>query len=213
MFLPPPPGLAPDPPIVELFTSEGCSSCPLADALLSRYAAEGKVILLAQHVDYWDRLGWRDPFSSPEATRRQVAYRVKFRNEQVYTPQAVVNGSAEFVGNDESRLRAALARATPPRRFSVTFTPQGKEYAVETVSLPDVDVIVAVVRPPVETKVPRGENAGRTLAHSGVVRSLRLLGPSGTKYAVAAPAKGDRLVAFIQRRGYGAILGSAQVVP
>src|SRR5579859_6872600 len=113
------------PVIVELFTSEGCSSCPPADALLARLDQEqrignAEIIALEEHVDYWDQLGWRDPFSGRQWTERQQDYAAVFRNDGVYTPQMVVDGRAEFVGSSQSRARSAIAEAVREPKAEVT---------------------------------------------------------------------------------------------
>jgi hypothetical protein len=174
------------PILVELFTSEGCSSCPPADRLLSRLAQEQpvpgvQVIPLGLHVTYWDQLGWKDPASLDLATRRQHDYSRVFGEDRVYTPQAVVDGRNELVGSDESGMKRAIATAAKQAhaRIAVTAMPGGP--------LPGWQVIVAGV--PAEAKEPlevvefvtengltsvvrRGENGGRTLRHDAVVRWL-----------------------------------------
>ena len=113
----PPARAAERPIVVELFTSEGCSSCPPADALLGELATRPNVLALSFHVDYWDRLGWKDPFSSPEATARQQHYARLLGLDTVYTPQIVVDGSWEAVGSDQAAVERALdqARRSRPR--------------------------------------------------------------------------------------------------
>ena len=206
--LPPNPPVPSSPAVVELFTSEGCSSCPSADALLATYAQKGDVILLSEHVDYWNRLGWKDRFSSALFSNRQSAYARRFNLDSVYTPQAIVNGEAQFVGSDEAALRRALDRATT--KATVTLAPMEHGYHIAStgVNVP-ADLVLAVVLPPQTTRVERGENGGRTLTHVGVVRELKLLGPAEKGYDVALP-QGASLVAFVQARGYGRILGAAR---
>ncbi len=213
LALPLSPPLAPtrvtSPLVVELFTSEGCSSCPSADALLARYAGEGDVLLLSEHVDYWDRLGWKDRFASPAFSARQEAYARRFRLDSVYTPQAVVDGESQFVGSDEGALRRSLA--APRAKTAVALAREGNGWRVETIpTRAPADVVIAVVLPRAATRVSRGENAGRTLVHLGVVRELRLLGPAGRAYGVPSPPAGTSLVAFVQERGFGRILGAAR---
>ena len=117
------------PVVVELFTSEGCSSCPPADALLQRLAAAGqdgvRVIALGEHVDYWDRLGWKDRFSSGELTARQQTYASRFNIDSIYTPQMVVDGRTEFVGSDASAARSAITKAAAARHGTVTLALEG----------------------------------------------------------------------------------------
>jgi hypothetical protein len=116
----PPP---PVPVVVELFTSEGCASCPPADSVLEKLIASqpvagARIIGLGEHVDYWDRLGWKDRFSSAAVTSRQRQYQARFRTESIYTPQMIVDGRAEFVGGDDSAARRAVERALAPAQRS-----------------------------------------------------------------------------------------------
>jgi len=177
--------------IVELYTSEGCSSCPPADDLLSALQRSqpvvgARVIALGQHVDYWNRLGWDDAFSSSEGTRRQREYATHFGNETIYTPQMIVDGREEFVGADRAAALAAIQRASRRPKAAVTIEPAFSETAREVDQmlrvrigpLPDVeareaaDVMLAITESALVSEVERGENAGRTLRHDGVVRVL-----------------------------------------
>ncbi len=169
--------------VVELFTSQGCSTCPPADRLLTDLGqqASGRVIPLAFHVDFWNHDGWTDPFSSREWTERQVAYARALGLRQVYTPQAVVDGAAEFVGSDEHRLRAeiAMAGSRPAGTISLHLEPAGSRVLVRAeVSLPEalrntrLDLMLAVFETELVTSVSKGENGGRTLRNDYVVRSL-----------------------------------------
>ncbi|MFN0133554.1 MAG: DUF1223 domain-containing protein [Phycisphaerales bacterium] len=178
--------------VVELFTSEGCSSCPPADELMSKInAAERKrgtgVILLTFHVDYWDRLGWPDRFGSADATKRQRDYAAAMRKESVYTPQVVVNGTTECIGSDEEKVYRAIrvarqtvaatevtaratlepdAKETPPKPRTLTI-----DYAAPTV--PSGAVAWAfLVEDGLSTQVKAGENSGKTLRHDRVVRAM-----------------------------------------
>ena len=130
-------------------------------------------------MDYWNRLGWKDRFSAPVFTQRQNAYASRFGADQVYTPQAVVNGTAQFVGSDEGALRTALARAKSP--ISVRFEPTSSGILKITAegAPADADLVLARRLPTQTTRVGSGENSGRTLRHEGVVAELRLLGPAG----------------------------------
>lgn len=174
--------------VVELFTSEGCSSCPPADKVLNSIAAEtnesGKsVYALAFHVDYWDRLGWKDRFSSPTYTARQRSYAKAMGTRNVYTPQMIVNGSREFVGSDKRKATTAVAEAladTSPVHLEVTLNAD-KSTSQELVlafnkNNPEAMLLnLALVESNLVTEVPRGENAGRTLQHDNVVRSFTTL--------------------------------------
>src|SRR5919204_3245433 len=179
--------------LVELFTSEGCSSCPPADAVLARLQREQpvpgtQILVLSEHVDYWDDLGWKDPFSDRLFSDRQSAY-----GGRVYTPQAVVDGKVDVLGSDREALVKAIAAAArvPHASLHLTRTAQGVRIAVNGLSAPsDADVMVAVVEDGLTSKVERGENAGRTLAHAAVVRALERVGkvPAGSaQWAAEVP--------------------------
>jgi hypothetical protein len=177
------------PVVVELFTSQGCSSCPPADRLLSRLGGDpkmaGRVIPLAFHVDYWDSIGWRDPFDAPRWSQRQEAYaRQVFRSNRIYTPQLVVDGRTECVGSQEGDVqrRIAEALAAPPAgRVTLAVdrpTPDGHlrvqvgAKLARTVAKGDLDLWVAVWETGLVTPVGAGENASRTLRNDFVVRRL-----------------------------------------
>ena len=176
------------PVVVELFTSQGCSSCPPADRLLARLgeAGGGGVVPLEFHVDYWNGQAWTDPFSSPEWTLRQKAYARRFGETQLYTPQAVVDGASELIGSRESELRAAVAEAAsrPGASIALSLEPSETEVRVGArIELPESlrgrrwDLMLAVYETGLSTPVKKGENGGRTLANEYVVRSLRRDGP------------------------------------
>jgi hypothetical protein len=166
--------------VLELFTSEGCSSCPPADEVLARIqkeAGDKPVYVLAYHVDYWNRLGWKDVFSKPEYSKRQYQYSRQFAG-QVYTPQLVFNGSKEFVGSDEPAINAAVAEAlnTPT---SATLSLKGKQIATKLVldyqitgDASNNQLVIAVVQKHALSVVKKGENAGRTLSHAQIVHQL-----------------------------------------
>jgi hypothetical protein len=220
------------PVIVELFTSEGCSSCPPADAALAKLTDEqpvpgAHVIALGEHVDYWDRLGWKDPFSSAQFSRRQSDYATAFRKDDVYTPQAVVNGAEEFVGSEKDKLRAAVARAAQAPRAAVTLTGTPGNFTLHAAELPKgalrpgekVEIYAAITEDGLTSSVARGENAGSKLAHSAVVRKLERVGvwdPSkASSYTATVAAKrGPRqhVVAFLQATQSRRILGAAEGV-
>ncbi len=181
------------PVLVELFTSQGCSSCPPADRLLSRLGSsdefgEAVVIPLSYHVDYWNYIGWTDPFSSSEWSLRQSSYADSFDSRRVYTPQLVINGRRDCVGSDEKRVREEIARAAgestagrlqlelnagdDPRVLHLDIDAMIDAIAKETAG-DRWSVMVAVFENGLETPVSRGENSGRKLRNSHVVRSLQ----------------------------------------
>lgn len=166
------------PVVVELFTSEGCSSCPPADAALLDLAARGDVLALEFHVDYWDYLGWRDPFSSAEYTARQEAYGRTLADGRVYTPQMIVGGTDSFVGTSRSAARRAIDRRAAARAVGVELSRVDRTRLAVAVDPVDAasEVMLAITESGLSTAVPRGENAGRTLAHAPVVRRLIRLG-------------------------------------
>jgi hypothetical protein len=204
------------PTVVELFTSEGCSSCPPADALLVELAGRPDLLALSIHVDYWDRLGWKDPFSSPDATRRQHSYADLLGLATVYTPQIVVDGKWQAVGSDRSQVERALGAARRNRdevpvglaiehdRAKITLGPPGGDNVSAALLLIGFD------RGHV-TAVARGENSGRTLPHVDVVRSIEEVGQlDGRTRALEVPIRVpcDRIAAILQARD-GRILGVA----
>jgi hypothetical protein len=209
--------VAAQPVVVELFTSEGCSSCPPADALLAELADRPDLLTLSFHVDYWDRLGWRDPFSSPAATARQEHYAGLLGHETVYTPQIVVDGRWQAVGSDRSDVDRALAAAgSKAATLSVRLTVDhdraeisiGPNAGAAGASV----VLIGFDRRRADT-VERGENAGRTLTHVDVVLGIEEVGRfSGGANRIAAPVPwpSDRLAAIVQAPN-GHVLGAAAV--
>ena len=196
--------------LVELYTSEGCSSCPAADLVLNELARGGgpagvQVVPLAFHVDYWDGLGWADPWGSAEAGERQRTYVRALRLDNGYTPQVVVNGARQFVGSDRGAMARALAQ-TKERGVAELYAKVGPvakgRLAVEVSGgLPaGVELFVAITEDGLSSQVLRGENAGRTLAHEAVVRSL------GSAEVVAGAAKVELAVPT------GVVLERAHVV-
>jgi hypothetical protein len=222
------------PVLVELFTSEGCSDCPPADALLQTLIeappAGAEIIGLGQHVDYWDRLGWKDRFSAPALTARQRAYADRFRNESIYTPQMVVDGRTELVGSDARGARRAIDRALAAAHgvVRIGIEPGGPSrvaaVAVVVPTLPAdlsdrADVVVAITEDNLRSAVTRGENHGRTLVHAAVVRYMATIGEAAAGASVRAeiPIDADwrrdnlKVVAFVQTRHTRAVLASAAV--
>ena len=201
--------------LLELFTSEGCSSCPPADALLAELAAEPNVVALELHVDYWDDLGWKDPFSQRAFSERQALYQARFGSRGVYTPELVVNGAAEAVGSDRGRIRSLLA-SVPKAEAPVTVTARrdGDAMVVQATSGGSGELWVAVAESGLTTDVKRGENAGRKLAHGAVVRRLERV-PSSDELRVPVNSSWKNLsvVAFSQDPRTGRILGVARTTP
>lgn len=174
------------PVVVELFTSEGCSSCPPADVLLSRLAKDQSVagvqiIPFGMHVTYWDQLGWKDPASLALATERQQAYGHVFGEDRIYTPQAVIDGHDEVVGSDEGGVRKAIARAATQPRVPVSLraSTDGNALSAEATvgALPPglkekLHAWMVITEDGLSSVVKRGENGGRTLHHDAVVRAI-----------------------------------------
>jgi hypothetical protein len=194
--------------IVELFTSEGCSSCPPADELLAAMEAENKdLYVLSYHVDYWDRLGWKDPFSQAAFSSRQRQYAQQFNLESTYTPEAVVNGREEFVGSDRQRMRSSLQGKTLEdlklqleRKDITTLT---LSYALNYKT--PAYLQVALVQPQATTAVKSGENEGRTLHHVNIVRQLVTLETKkANTVAIKIPAalQGNtfKVILFVQQK-------------
>ncbi len=207
--------------LVELFTSEGCSSCPPADALLEALDSP-EIVVLSEHVDYWNQLGWADPYSSARYSDRQRTYANRFGLDGVYTPQMVVDGAAEFVGSDRARAKNAIERAGHAEKATVrVFALEGR-VRVEVDALPaalqkrGAGVYLALASNEATSQVLSGENRGRRVHHVAVVRDLTQIGElhRGAPFAKEVPlaaASGAqmRVVAFVQERGQGRVLGVA----
>jgi hypothetical protein len=220
------------PVVVELFTSEGCSSCPPADLVLQRLEAGigvpgAYVIALGEHVTYWDQLGWKDRFSADVFTKRQEDYTWQFRTDSAYTPQMIVNGQAEFVGSDEQRARKEILKAAQGPTAKVDLAIAGDLVNIKATGLPagvkDADVILAITESRLDTDVQHGENGGRKLRHTGVVRSIANIGridnPKDGNYATQAHYHLDpswkpenlKLVVFLQSRKTKRIWGAGAI--
>jgi len=220
------------PVLVELFTSEGCSSCPPADRLLatldSRQPVAGAhIIVLEEHVDYWEGLGWHDRFSSSLYTTRQNLYAPRLKFDSPYTPQMVVDGAFQFVGNDPSKALAAIAKAAALSKIPINLalpTLDGKRISsvVSTTSksaLPRGDLYAALVDLTASTEVKSGENGGHHLDHVSVVRSFQRVGKlqdlsnGPISFKMTAPtdttSSNMRLIVFAQLPDQGTIRGVA----
>ena len=230
-------GTAPAVPVlVELFTAEGCSSCPPADVLLEKMieaqpASGAEIVALGQHVDYWNQSGWKDRFSSAAFTKRQQLYGAHFRNEDIYTPQMVVDGEAGFVGTDVAAARRAIEHAisVPHGIVHLSLDPLPRDKAaiavlIDVSGLPGLgrddpaDLIVAVTEDRLRTEVKHGENQGRTLTHAAVVREMRTVGDvtaadgsARATIAVFADWRRENLkiISFVQQRRSRRVLATA----
>jgi hypothetical protein len=219
------------PVLVELFTSEGCSSCPPADALLARLDATqfvpgAQAIVLSEHVTYWNQLGWRDPFSMDAMTERQQNYAARFGLASVYTPQIVVDGAAEAVGSDSKALGREVAKAaempkTEIRIEDAAWEGDGVHFAVRTTGPLHGMLMGALAEDATQSTVPRGENAGRTLHHVAVVRVLKEMGRDAadgrtltlkleSKDSTAEQGKTLRLVVFLTDSQSGRVQAVAE---
>jgi hypothetical protein len=223
------------PVLVELFTSEGCSSCPPADALLAKLdqaqpIAGTEVIALGEHVDYWDQLGWHDRFSSHQYTDRQNQYRFRFHLDDVYTPQMVIDGTEPFVGNDAPHIVNAINSAGQTAKINLALSKASVDgdhvsFTVSSSAAPNLlakaDLYAALVDPTDTTDVRSGENKGHALHHVAVVRSLQKIAKlnelaSGPLHAqLLAPTNSTpatmRIVVFAQRSGQGAVVGAVSM--
>jgi hypothetical protein len=222
------------PVLVELYTSEGCSSCPPADALLARLGKNQPVpgadlIVLEEHVDYWDRLGWKDPFSSAAMTTRQSEYAQAFGDGQVYTPEMVVDGRTGFVGSSAAAAMRAIftAGASAKLPLQLAWDENGKlsiHASQLTGSTPgdQAEVVLAVSESMLHSNVKRGENSGRALDHTGVVRRLDEVGKINAhspefSSTVDVPAAPDwnranlRAVVFVQEHRSRHVLAAAAI--
>jgi hypothetical protein len=203
------------PAVVELYTSQGCSSCPPADALLGEIATRPDVLALAFHVDYWDKLGWRDPFSLPAARQRQLDYVRHFGQDWVYTPDMVIDGNVDVQGVDRQNL---LRRLTAPRSgVPVHVTVQGEDLVVSVEAASGIEaaeVMLVSYKPTAVTAIGRGENAGRELHEFNIVRSFATLGPwhgAAVEWRVglkSLPADAAKVAVLVQQPGPGPIIGA-----
>ncbi len=213
--------------VVELFTSQGCSSCPPADRLLTEVSkaamASGQdVYALSFHVDYWDRLGWRDPYSDAKYTARQQQYARQFKLETIYTPQAVLNGKKEFVGSNRAQLTSSLSNAlreSVPVGVQLSASQQGKTITVNyklAGTLAGTVLNVALVSQTTSTVVSQGENAGHTLMHNNVVRAFATVhATENGQTTLTAPADFDpangAVIAYVQQEKNLTTLGASRV--
>jgi len=213
--------------VLELFTSQGCSSCPPADKLLWELSERSDVIVLSEHVDYWDYIGWKDTFASHFFTHRQKAYAGSRADGRIYTPQMVVNGSVNTIGSDKVAIDAVIADqkakgATPA--LPVSLSRSGDTVSIDLpkppAGSPHAEVWVVGVNPMVSVSIARGENQGREAQYRNVARQFVRLGDwneSGTRFSVkreSLPADSRKAVVLVQivKSGHpGAILGAGMI--
>ncbi|HZG24939.1 MAG TPA: DUF1223 domain-containing protein [Chitinophagaceae bacterium] len=202
--------------VIELFTSEGCSSCPAAEELAIKFHRENydNVFMLSYHVDYWNRLGWKDEFSNADYTNRQKAYASAFRLKSLYTPQFVINGKTEFTGTNEIKLRATVQRElrikTPVKIHLDASMPDGSTMLVSCrIDNPGESMLhVTLVQKQAQTAVTRGENQGRKLQHLNIVRDFKTLqakdaGAGNIRLQIPSglTMKDLKVIAFVQDPG------------
>lgn len=208
------------PVVVELFTSQGCSSCPPADALLGELASRADVIALAYHVDYWDYIGWRDPFGAAENTERQRAYAAWMSSHMVYTPQMVIAGRYDVVGSRRGQVEDTLVKARQePLPLRVAMVGYDKVVVDGPADSPAATVLAVIFQKHAETPVQRGENTGRTLSEFNIVREMLPVGHYGGGHQELTlnpewlhEAGYDGCAILVQDDATGHILGAAKMV-
>lgn len=218
----------PSPVVIELFTSEGCSSCPPADQFVAELVAANapgrpEVIALGEHVDYWNHDGWTDRFSSRQYTDRQNTYAQKFKLQSPYTPQIVVDGAQQVEGNDKSAVVRAILAASqqpPAAKVDLHLNPNSQLAVQVESSRPSGDIFLAITEDGLKTDVRAGENNGHRLTHVAVVRRLDKIG-SVSKGAFSKEInlpidkswdpQHTKAVVFVQEKNAGAIIGAASV--
>ena len=213
--------------VVELFTSQGCSSCPPADDHLSDLADREDILALSFHVDYWDYIGWKDPFANPAYTERQRQYQNFFNSRYVYTPQMVIQGAYQAVGSKRSEIAEQIKKTQSRPRLDVTLARAAGEIAIQVapsgtsgVKADDAAVWFVAFDNRHQTAVARGENKGRQLVNRHIVRRFDLVGTwNGAAFdaRIASPARGeaggDGAAVLVQSLVTGHILGAARLAP
>lgn len=210
--------------LVELFTSQGCSSCPPADKLVQKLAEQSRVFVMAYHVDYWDHLGWKDPYSLKESTQRQKWYNKELQLGTTYTPQAVVNGHAECVGSNKVKLQELIKSAfSAPVKARINFDLSDKSANQYTLHYTlsgqwkGAQLVAAVLESGIKTEIKRGENAGKKLPYAHIVRNLQIVKPVQQEtgaLGIALPEKSSpgstfRVIVFLQKIQSGEIYALA----
>jgi hypothetical protein len=211
------------PLVVELFTSQGCSSCPPADAYLSELAARPGILALSMHVDYWNGLGWRDPFSSAEVTARQRDYVRTLNGRYVYTPQMVIGGRTHAVGSDRAKVAALIAAPRPDSAYGSSLALSRRGPAALDIAIGEASFIgratvwLVAFDNRHTTQVASGENGGRRLSYSNVVRAVRAVGqwagrPTTLKVDIGPEQKGgfENIAVIVQAGGSGPIIAAGR---
>jgi hypothetical protein len=215
--------------VVELFTSEGCSSCPPADALLrqidGKQTKDGRRIIgISEHVTYWNHLGWSDPFSDDVYTQRQDEYGRRFQLDSVYTPQIVIDGEVQLVGSDRDGLQRELDKSRKPQPITIQINaviPRGDVVSVSyslagSLSSGGAELVAVIADDEARSNVARGENSGRVLTHVSVARTLKRIAAKSSPHeqtldisvprsSVTSPRQARRMILFLQEKGQGRV--------
>lgn len=207
------------PVVVELFTSQGCSSCPPADQFMEVLAQRDDVIALSMHVDYWDYIGWKDEFADPQHAKRQRAYASEAGRHSVYTPEMIVNGESDIIGAKPMAVATAIeAYKAQPRLVEVKLSRDGQSMNVNVRALQDVagplQVLMVRFQPERVSNITRGENAGKVITYVNVAQDLQLIGPwdAQSDFAAAVNVPDDLpVVVMVQRESIGRILAAARL--
>jgi len=205
--------------VVELFTSQGCSACPPADAVLQDLAEKPHVLALAFHVDYWDYIGWKDTFAQPVFTQRQKTYAKRLGRKHVYTPQMIINGHHDVIGShameigeilsDESKEPQAAMIESLAKEGEISLLIKNSDNSRPT---PQSEILVIRFRAASQVEIKKGENKGRTLSYSNIVTSVSKIGNwrgTGTWKASYASSGTDKVAIIVQGKNQGRIYGSA----
>jgi hypothetical protein len=204
-----------EPVVIELFTSQGCSSCPPADSLLGELARQPDIVALAYHVDYWDELGWKDPFAIPAAVERQRGYVRRLSRTGAFTPQAVVSGDTSLIGSNRVAMQRAINGDRDALAIELSKAAGTLHIALTEGWREPLDVHVVSYRDEATTRIGRGENANRSLREVNIVRSFERLTrwdgkPRQIKVPLASlPRDATNVAVLLQRPGQGAIAGAA----
>lgn len=208
------------PVVMELYTSQGCASCPTADAVLRDMSARDDILALSLHVDYWDYIGWKDSFAKPQFTKRQKAYAVAQDRRMIYTPQVIVDGTSDVVGNEPMNLAGVIERQKEiPALAAIAVQVKGADdYLVDLVPLikaaPEALVFLVRYIPSQTVAITRGENAGRTVEYTNIVTSLDPIAewPGTMAQQIPISVDGpDKAAVIVQERGYGLVLAAARL--